>query len=122
MVADTTPEPSTLSEILITAARRATDQQLIVMAALGWSGAAIVVLGFGRAGWLGAAAALAVGAYGTWGIADRRLNALWSIPGSSPRVVNPLRLLRAVSAIVATLAVVSVLGSVFIPMLGLWRS
>jgi hypothetical protein len=122
MVADTTPEPTTLAEILVTAARRATDRQLLSMAVVGLAGAAVVATFFGRAGWLGAAAALAVGAYGTWGMSDRRLNALWSVPGSTARQVNPLRLIRAVSAVIAALAVVSVLGTVFVPMLGLWRS
>ena len=122
MVADTTPEPTTLAEILTVAARRATDSQHLTMAILGTTGAVVLGLFFGRAGWLGAAAALALGAYGLWGMSDRRLNALWAEPGSEPHMVNPLRFIRAVSAIVATLAVVSVLGSVFIPMLGLWRS
>jgi hypothetical protein len=122
MVADTTPEPTTLAEILTAAARRATDSQHLTMAIVGFTGALVLGLFFGRAGWLGAAASLALGAYGVWGMSDRRLNALWSEPGSPASAVNPLRFIRAISAIVATLAVVSVLGSVFVPMLGLWRS
>jgi hypothetical protein len=122
MVADTTPEPTTLAEILTAAARRATDSQHLTMAIVGFSGALILALFFGRMGWLGAAAALALGAYGTWGMSDRRLNALWSEPGSPASAVNPLRFIRAVSAIVATLAIISVLGSLFYPLIGRWRS
>lgn len=122
MVADTTPEPTTLAEILTVAARRATDRQHLTMAIVGITGALVLALVYGRAGWLGAAAALALGAYGTWGMSDRRLNALWSVPGSSPTAVNPLRFIRAVSAVVATLAIISVLGSLFYPLIGRWRS
>jgi hypothetical protein len=77
---------------------------------------------FGRPGWLGAAASLALGAYGLWGMSDRRLNALWAEPGAEAHLVNPLRFIRAVSAIVATLAIISVLGSLFYPLIGRWRS
>ena len=72
MVADTTPEPTTLAEILTVAARRATDTQHLTMAIVGAAGALTLALFFGRAGWLGAAAALALGAYGLWGMSDRR--------------------------------------------------
>ena len=66
--------------------------------------------------------ALAVGAYGGWGIADRELNALWSRPGAPAGPVLALRFARGLAASVATLATVALLGSVFIPLLGLWRS
>jgi hypothetical protein len=122
MVSDTSPEPTTLAEILTVAARRATDSQHLTMAILGTSGAIVLGLFFGRPGWLGAAASLALGAYGLWGMTDRRLNALWSEPGSEAHLVNPLRFIRAISAIVATLAIISVLGSLFYPLIGRWRS
>ena len=122
MVADEPHEPLTLSDLLMAAARRAPEGQLLAMALVGLGGAATLAVVFGRVGWLGAAAALTVGAYGGWGMADRELSALYAVPGSRRTTVNLLRLGRAVAAIVATLAAVSALGAVFVPMLGLWRS
>ena len=122
MIADTTPEPESLAELVVSAARRANSTQLFVMLCVGFGGAMLIDFFFGRAGWIGAAAVLSVGAYGAWGLADRKLNALWSVPGSDPRAVNLLRFARAVAAIVATLGAVVTLGSIFVPALGLWRS
>lgn len=122
MVADTSPEPVTLSEILTTVARRATDTQLLAMLLTGLVGAAIIAELLGRQGWLGAAGALAVGAYGGWGIADRELNALWSKPGAARGPVLALRVARGIAAIVATLATVSLFATALIPVLGLMKS
>lgn len=122
MVADPPAPPATLSEILTHVARRAKDGQLATMAVTGLAGAAIIALVLGRSGWLAAAAALAVGAYGTWGIADRELNKLYAAPGSPGGRVLAWRLARGVSAVTATLAAVSTLGTMFFPLLGLWRS
>ncbi|MEA3244518.1 MAG: hypothetical protein U9Q74_00030 [Gemmatimonadota bacterium] len=122
MIADTSPEPLTLAEILTSVARRATDGQLLAMTLVGLGGTVVIEALLGRKGWLGAAGALAVGAYGAWGIADRELNELWSRPGSPRAKVLPLQLLRALAAMTATLSAVALLAAVFIPMLGLWRS
>ncbi|HVZ47601.1 MAG TPA: hypothetical protein VG916_02345 [Gemmatimonadaceae bacterium] len=122
MVADTTPEPLSLGELLTAAARRATDGQLLAMTITGITGATVLVELLGRQGWLAAAGALAVGAYGGWAIADRELNERWSRPGARGPVILGLRAARALAAVVATLAVVALLGTVFIPVLGLWRS
>jgi hypothetical protein len=122
MIADTSPEPTTLAEIVTAAARRADNTQLFTMMCVGIGGALVIDQFFGRAAWLAAAAALGIGAYGAWGLTDRKLNALWSVPGSSTSAVNGLRVARALAAIVAVLSGVAVLGSVFVPALGLWRS
>jgi hypothetical protein len=122
MIADTTPEPATLAEIVISAARRADPTHLFAMMCVGLGGTLVIEQSFGRAGWLGAAASLSIGAYGAWGLADRKLNALWSVPGSSPSHVNLLRFARALAAIVAMLAAVAMVGSVFVPAFGIWRS
>jgi hypothetical protein len=122
VIADTTPEPTTLAELVTVAARRADTTQLFVMMCVGFGGALLVDYYFGRAGWYAAGAPLAIGAYGAWGLADRKLNALWSEPDSDPYVVNLLRLARGIAAIVATLGALAVLGSIFVPGLGLWRS
>jgi hypothetical protein len=122
MVADTSPEPLSLAEILTSVARRASDRQLIAMAATGIFGAVALELLLGRKGWLGAAGALAVGAYGAWSITDRRLNQLWSVPGSSRSRTLPLRVARAASAVVGTLAALALMASIFIPVIEGWKS
>ena len=88
----------------------------------GLAGAAIVALVLGRKGWLAAAGLLAIGAYGAWGIADRALARLYATPGSLRGPVLAWRLLRAVSAVAATLASISALAGAFLPVFGLWRS
>ena len=125
MIADPpapTDDPASLGEILTGVARRATDARLSTMMMSGVVGALIVGMLLGRKGWLGAAGLLAIGAYGAWGIADRRLEHLYATPGSPRGSVLAWRLARAIGAIVATLGVVSVLGVMFSPMFGLWRS
>lgn len=122
MVADTSPEPATLAEILTAVARRATDGQLLAMTITGLAGSVVLEELLGRQGWLAAAGALAVGSYGAWAIADRELNERWSRPGARGPGIVALRFARATSAVVATLAVVALLATVFIPILGLWRS
>ncbi|SRR5581483_4070450 len=122
MIADTSSEPVTLADILSSVARRASDGQLLAMTLTGFGGAVAIEALLGRKGWLGAAGALAVGAYGAWGIADRELNELWAQPGAPRAKTLPLHLLRGLAAITATLAAVALLASVFIPILGLWRS
>jgi hypothetical protein len=122
VIADTTPEPQTLAEIVVSAARRADNTHLFVMMCVGLGGAMLVDFYFGRAGWFGAAAPLAIGAYGAWGLSDRKLNALWSVPGSDDRAIILLRLARGLSGLAAILGAVVTLSAVFVPALGLWRS
>ena len=114
--------PTTLGEILTSIARRVTDARLTTMMVSGLAGAAIVALVLGRKGWLGAAALLAIGAYGAWGIADRELSRLYSLPGASRALVLALRLLRALCTVVAGAASVSAAFQLLTPLLGLWRS
>ncbi len=118
MVADTTPEPITLGDLLSSVARRATDGQLRSMTLIGVFGAAVIAGVLGRAGWLGAAGALAVGAYGAWGLADRALSRLWSRPGAHRGVVIAVSAVRAASAAVATLAAVALLATALLPIFG----
>lgn len=122
MVADTPPEPATLAEILAAVAHRATDGQLRAMTATGLGGAVVLEYLLGRPGWLAAAGALAVGSYGAWAIADRELRERWSRPGARGVGLAALRVVRAIWAASATLAVLALLANIFIPILGLWRS
>jgi hypothetical protein len=114
--------PASLGEMLTSVARHATDARLTTMMISGLAGAAIVALVLGRRGWLGAAALLAIGAYGGWGIADRELNRLYSRPGASRGLVLSFRLLRALCAIVAGAASVSAAFQLLTPLLGRWIS
>lgn len=122
MIADSTPHPESLPELLAAVARRASDAHLWTMAVVGLGGALALGAIMGRAGWTVPAAALAIGAYGAWGIADRNLNARVSQPGGSIRVEWIVRTARAVAALVALLASVSALAVIFIPLLGYWNS
>lgn len=117
MVADTTPgpEPASLGEILASIARRAGTSRLAAMALTGLGGAATLWFLFGRAGVLAAAGALAIGAYGVWGLADRDLNTLWSRPGASHLPGWIAGGLRAVAAVVAALASLSFLALLLLP-------
>jgi len=94
----------------------------MTMTVAGLAGAAIVALILGRKGWLWAAALLAIGAYGAWGIADRALAKLYAAPGSPAGRVLALRLLRAFYAIVAGAASISAAFQLLTPLLGRWIS
>ena len=122
MIADPPAPPDSLGEILTIVARRATDARLLTMMISGLAGAAIVAILIGRRGWLGAAALLAIGAYGGWGIADRALAKLYATPGSPRARVLGWRIARAVSGFVAGAASVSALGATLLPVLGYWKS
>lgn len=118
MVADTTPESATLGDILTSVARRASDGQLLAMTLTGLIGAVVLVELLGRAGWLAAAGALAVGAYGGWAIADRSLSTLWARPGAPATVVLLLRFVRAAAVVVATLATIALAATALMPIFG----
>ena len=122
MIADPPAPPASLGEILAIVARRATDARLSTMMISGLAGAAIVAILIGRRGWLGAAALLAIGAYGGWGIADRALAKLYAIPGAPRGQVLGWRLARALGAFVAAVASVAALGATLLPVLGYWKS
>jgi len=122
MVEDPSVPPDTLSELLTLAARRAKDGQLATLAIAGCGGAVIFVLVLGRAGWLGAAAELAVGSFGIWGIADRELNLLYATPGSARGRVLRWRITKGVSAVTAMLAAATAFGAMFIPLFGRWKT
>lgn len=122
MVADTSPEPVSLGELLAGVARRASCRDLRAMMIIGTFGAAAIAALVRGGGWFGAAGALAVGAYGAWGIADQKLARLWAQPGA-PRVpVFAWRIARGLAALVAGLAGVTFLASMFIPVIGKWTS
>ena len=92
------------------------------MVIIGAFGAVVIAALIPGGGLFGAAGALAVGAYGAWGIADRRLAKLWSQPGT-PRVpVMAWRIARGSAVLVATLSAVTLMAAMFIPVLGIWRS
>lgn len=122
MIADPPAPPESLGEILTIVARRATDARLATMMMSGLVGAAIVVLVLGRKGWLGAAALLAIGAYGGWGIADHALARLYATPGSPRGQVLWWMFARFVGGFLAVVASVAALGATLIPALGYWRS
>jgi len=122
MVADTSPEPASLGELLAGAARRASYRELRAMMIIGAFGAAVIGTLVSGEGWFGAAGALAVGAYGAWGVADQKLTMLWSRPGASRLPVFGWRIARGMAALVAVLAAVTFLASMFIPVIGNWRS
>lgn len=122
MIADAPPQPESLPELLAAVARRASDAHLRAMAVVGTGGALTLGAIMGRPGWTVAAAALAIGAYGAWGIADRELTARVSQPGGSRRVERLVRAARAIAGVVALFASVSALAVVFIPLLGYWKS
>lgn len=122
MIADPPAPPASLGEILTVVARRATDARLSTMMISGFAGAVIVAIVLGRRGWLGAAALLAIGAYGAWGIADRALAKLYATPGSPRGKVLGWRIARALSGFIAAVASVSALGATLLPVLGYWKS
>ena len=88
----------------------------------GLAGAIIVGIVLGRKGWLGAAALLAIGAYGAWGISDRALAKLYATPGSPRGQVLWWRIARGLGGFVAAVASVTALGATLLPVLGYWRS
>lgn len=122
MAADTSPEPVSLGELLAGVARRASYHHLRAMMIIGVFGAAAIATLVRGEGWFGAAGALAVGAYGAWGIADRKLIRLWAQPGASRLAVFTWSIARGLAALVAGLAGVTFLASMFIPVIGKWTS
>ena len=118
MIADTTPEPATLGDILTSVASRASDGHLLAMMLTGLIGAVVLLELLGRSGWLAAAGALAVGAYGGWAIADRSLSTLWARPGAPATMVLLLRFARGVAVVVAALATIALAASVLMPVFG----
>ena len=122
MIAEPPAPPDSLGDILTVVARRATDARLSTMMIAGLAGAVIVGILLGRKGWLGAAALLAIGAYGGWGIADRALAKLYATPGSPRRAVMFWQFARFIGGLVATAAAVAALGATLLPALGYWRS
>ena len=122
MIADPPAPPESLGEILTIVARRATDARLATMMMSGLVGAVIVALVLGRRGWLGAAALLAIGAYGGWGIADRALAKLYATPGSPRGQVLWWTFARFLGGFVAAVASVAALGATLLPALGYWKS
>lgn len=122
MVADASPEPVSLGELLAGVARRASYRDLSAMMIIGTFGAAAIAILLKGGGLFGAAGALAIGAFGAWGIADQKLTQLWSRPGAPRLLELAWRAARGTAALVATLATVTFMASLFIPVIGNWRS
>lgn len=118
---DVAPPPS-LGDLLVTASRQGPESRVAAMAGIGVVGAAIVAAVLGRKGWLFAAGLLAIGAYGCWALADRKLQRMYAMPGSSRPRERLFEFARLLSGLVAVVAAVSALGSIFLPLFGLWRS
>lgn len=113
--ARTPAEPASLGEILAAVARRAGVSRLGAMAMTGVGGALAIWFLLGRAGVLPAAGALAVGAYGVWGLADRDLNTMWSRPEGPHGPTHVVAAIRAIAAVVAALASLSFLALLLLP-------
>ena len=109
---------STLPELLVARARRASDGRL-VSDVIGGALAAAVVMIWRPTGWLPLlSAACCFAAFGAWGIADRVLG-----EQSDPRRwTKALTALRAVVAVVGAIAGVALLLSLCGLALGTWTS
>ena len=102
-------------------ARRATDGQLVIAAAVGVASAAIV--GLVRPGWwLLALPLLSIGAFGIWGIAERTSAERLARLGPSFPGHHALVGVRVAAAIIGTLAATLTLLALVARALGTWIS
>ena len=112
--------PTSLAQFLTQRARNASDQRLAIDAGAGFL--ALLAVGWWRGPYwfLLAFAAVAVGAYGTWGITDRELAEL---PAERHRATHmALRAARATAAVLTALAILSLIFGVPAALLGTWIS
>lgn len=109
-----------LAQFLTQRARGASDQRLAIDAGAGFLVSLSVVLWRGPYWFLLACAAVAVGAYGMWGITDRELAELTAERHRAMHTV--LRVARASAAVLAALAILSLIFGVPAALLGTWIS
>lgn len=112
---------ASLSEFLVARARAASDGRLVVDALVG-SAVAVACAAWRPIGWLSVGgAALALAAFGLWGIADREARERAAAAAST----NVTRTLRAVQVVTALLGFCGVVVAVFSALglaLGTWIS
>ena len=109
-----------LPQFLAQRARHASDRRLAIDAGAGLLAALFVILWRGPYWFLLAAAGIAFGAYGMWGIADRELGE--SRADRRPLTRIALRGARAAAAILTALAILSLIFGVPAALLGTWIS
>jgi hypothetical protein len=102
-------------------ARRASDGQLVVAAAIGIAAAAIVGLAVPRL-WFVALPLLSVGSFGVWGIADRTAAERSARLGPEFDGRGALASIRALAAVIGTVAGLLTLLVVVARMVGTWKS
>ena len=111
---------TSLAQFLTQRARNASDQRLAIDAGVGFLALLTVVWWRGPYWFLLACAAVAVGAYGMWGITDRELA---EIPAARHRATHTaLRVARAAAAVLTALAILSLIFGVPAALLGTWIS
>jgi hypothetical protein len=112
---------ASLSEFLVARARAASDGRLVVDVLVG-SGVALVCAVWRPLGWLSVGGvALALAAFGLWGIVDREVRERAAAAGS-PRVVRVLRGVRTAAGLVGFCGAVSAVFSALGLALGTWIS
>ena len=102
-------------------ARRATDGQLVIAAAVGIASAALIGLAW-PGWWLLALPLLCIGSFGIWGIAERTAAERLARLGPSVPGYRALAGVRVAAAIVGTLAGVLTLLALVARALGTWIS
>jgi len=115
------PDAEHIFALVAKLARRASDGQLVMAAAAGIAGAAMIGL-LAPTWWFGALPLLCIGSFGVWGIAERtateRMERLG--PGFDGR--RTLIALRIIAAAIGTLAAALVILTVAAKALGTWIS
>ena len=109
-----------LPELLASRARSASDMRLVLDVAGGLLAVGIALVFRPTAWFLVLSAALCFAAFGCWGIADRELGERTS--GAAGMPARALMAMRALAAVVGTLAAVSLLFGLLVVTLGTWIS
>lgn len=124
----TDPEPRSRNDdgenvfaLMARLARRASDGQLVVAAAIGIAAAAIVGL-VAPGWWFVALPLLSVGSFGVWGIADRTATERSARLGPEFDGRGALASIRAMAAVIGTVTGVLTLLVVVARMVGTWKS
>jgi len=112
------PREESLADLLLNAARPASDRQLTVAAIVGVAGAIIFWLSLGGWSLSVATAPLTIGAFAAWVLAGRELDRAYAEPGAPRWSVLVIRAFVAVTAVTAVLATLATFGLIFLPLLG----